>query len=96
MLDPPRNNTIDLFEIYFQDEEPDHMPEILNLKTIALFKDPSDEARSVTKIGALTSSDRGIHVLFAFQLLPTCSRLRLASRRPHKAGGLLLEPPVPA
>ncbi|CAK8996443.1 unnamed protein product [Durusdinium trenchii] len=45
------NNTIDLFEIYFQDEEPDHMPEILNLKTIALFKDPSDEARSVTKIG---------------------------------------------
>ena len=84
----PRNNTIDLFEIYFQEEEPDHMPEILNLKTIALFKDreemgwkinntvffggeehfkklgkpyalmvyfsnkdPSDEARSVTKIG---------------------------------------------
>lgn len=45
------NNTIDLFEIYFQEEEPDHMPEILNLKTIALFKDPSDEARSVTKIG---------------------------------------------
>jgi len=45
------NNTIDLFQIYFQDEEPDHMPEILNLKTIALFKDPPDETRSVTKIG---------------------------------------------
>jgi len=37
-----RNNTIDLFEIYFQEEEPDHMPEILNLKTIALFKERSD------------------------------------------------------
>lgn len=39
MVLSPRNNTIDLFEIYFQEEEPDHMPEILNLKTIALFKD---------------------------------------------------------
>jgi len=46
-----QNNTIDLFEIYFQNEEPDHMPENLTMKTVALFKDVSDESRSVTKIG---------------------------------------------
>jgi len=46
-----QNNTIDLFEIYFQNQEPDHMPENLTMKTIALFKDVSDESRSVTKIG---------------------------------------------
>lgn len=45
-----QNNTIDLFEHYFQDEEPDFLPENLNMKTIALFKDPADEKRSVTKI----------------------------------------------
>jgi len=46
-----QNNTIDLFEHYFQLEEPDHLPENLTMKTVALFKDPSDEKRSVTKIG---------------------------------------------
>jgi len=46
-----QNTTIDLFEIYFQEEEPDHLPENLCMKTVALFKDPSDESRSVTKIG---------------------------------------------
>jgi len=46
-----QNNTIDLFEHYFQDEEPEHLPENLTMKTIALFKDPADEKRSVTKIG---------------------------------------------
>ncbi|CAK0870145.1 unnamed protein product [Prorocentrum cordatum] len=46
-----QNNTIDLFEHYFHMEEPEHMPESLNMKTVALFKDPCDEKRSVTKIG---------------------------------------------
>ncbi|CAE8709077.1 unnamed protein product [Polarella glacialis] len=46
-----QNNTIDLFEHYFQLEEPDHLPENLTMKTVAIFKDPSDEKRSVTKIG---------------------------------------------
>eukprot|EP00927_Polykrikos_kofoidii_P047206 TRINITY_DN4130_c0_g2_i1.p1 TRINITY_DN4130_c0_g2~~TRINITY_DN4130_c0_g2_i1.p1 ORF type:complete len:575 (-),score=107.07 TRINITY_DN4130_c0_g2_i1:465-2189(-) len=45
-----QNNTIDLFEHYFHKEEPEHLPELLTMKTIALFKDPSDEKRSVTKI----------------------------------------------
>jgi len=46
-----QNNTIDLFEHYFYCEEPEHLPENLTMKTIALFKDPADEKRSVTKIG---------------------------------------------
>lgn len=46
-----QNNTIDLFEHYFHGDEPEHMPENLTMKTIALFKDPADEKRSVTKIG---------------------------------------------
>merc|ERR1740120_669711 len=45
------NGTIDLFEHYFHQEEPDHLPESLTMKTVALFKDPADEKRSVTKIG---------------------------------------------
>jgi len=45
-----QNNTIDLFEHYFMDEEADHQPENLTMKTVALFKDPADEKRSVTKI----------------------------------------------
>mmetsp|Transcript_17717 Transcript_17717/g.48204 ORF Transcript_17717/g.48204 Transcript_17717/m.48204 type:complete len:583 (-) Transcript_17717:175-1923(-) len=46
-----QNNTIDLFEHYFHCEEPEHLPENLTMKTVALFKDPADENRSVTKIG---------------------------------------------
>eukprot|EP00418_Pyrodinium_bahamense_P038092 CAMPEP_0179188344 /NCGR_PEP_ID=MMETSP0796-20121207/93476_1 /TAXON_ID=73915 /ORGANISM="Pyrodinium bahamense, Strain pbaha01" /LENGTH=498 /DNA_ID=CAMNT_0020892441 /DNA_START=90 /DNA_END=1587 /DNA_ORIENTATION=+ len=46
-----QNNTIDLFEHYFHGEEPEHLPENLTMKTVALFKDPADENRSVTKIG---------------------------------------------
>jgi len=46
-----QNTAIDLFEIYFKDQEPDHVPEQLTMKTVALFKDPSDETRSITKIG---------------------------------------------
>lgn len=46
-----QNNTIDLFEHYFHMEEAEHLPEQLTMKTVALFKDPCDEKRSVTKIG---------------------------------------------
>mmetsp|Transcript_43316 Transcript_43316/g.97778 ORF Transcript_43316/g.97778 Transcript_43316/m.97778 type:complete len:576 (-) Transcript_43316:137-1864(-) len=47
-----QNSTIDLFEHYFHGEEPEHLPENLTMKTIAIFKDPADDAnRSVTKIG---------------------------------------------
>lgn len=46
-----QNNTIDLFEHYFHEEEPEHLPENLSMKTVALFKDPADEKRSVTKVG---------------------------------------------
>jgi len=46
-----QNSTIDLFEHYFHLEEPDFLPESLTMKTVAVFKDPSDEKRSITKIG---------------------------------------------
>lgn len=46
-----QNVTIDLFEHYFLDEEPDFLPQNLTMKTVALFKDPAEEKRSVTKIG---------------------------------------------
>jgi len=46
-----QNTTIDLFEHYFLNAEPDFLPENLTMKTVALFKDPSEEKRSVTKIG---------------------------------------------
>mmetsp|Transcript_1257 Transcript_1257/g.2798 ORF Transcript_1257/g.2798 Transcript_1257/m.2798 type:complete len:574 (-) Transcript_1257:687-2408(-) len=46
-----QNNTIDLFEHYFFQEEPDALVENLQLKTVALFKDPSDEPRTISKIG---------------------------------------------
>lgn len=46
-----QNSTMDLFEHYFLDEEPDFSPQSLNMKTVALFKDPAEETRSVTKIG---------------------------------------------
>lgn len=46
-----QNSTINLFEHYFFCEEPDGLVENLNLKTIALFKDVSDEPRTISKIG---------------------------------------------
>ena len=46
-----QNSTIDVFEHYFFQEEPDALVENLNLKTLALFKDVSDEARTISKIG---------------------------------------------
>lgn len=81
-----RNNTIDLFEIYFQDEEPDHMPEILNLKTIALFKERAcrgptskppegkDHQRScpgLCEINAASSLQLVKEVLFLFVIYAT-------------------------
>jgi dynein intermediate chain 2 len=45
-----QNNTIDLFEHYFNTEEPEHLPEHLTMRTVALLKDPAEEKRSVTKI----------------------------------------------
>lgn len=44
------NNTMDLFEHYFLDEDPEPLVDNLGMKTVALFKDPMDEKRSVTKI----------------------------------------------
>merc|ERR1719424_1078747 len=46
-----QNETIDLFEHYFLSEEPNFLPENITMKTVALFKDPAEEKRSVTKIG---------------------------------------------
>lgn len=46
-----QNITIDLFEHYFLDEEPEPLVDNLGMKTMALFKDPTEEKRSVTKIG---------------------------------------------
>eukprot|EP00397_Hematodinium_sp_SG-2012_P036277 GEMP01039144.1.p1 GENE.GEMP01039144.1~~GEMP01039144.1.p1 ORF type:complete len:503 (+),score=82.70 GEMP01039144.1:336-1844(+) len=46
-----QNITMDLFEHYFLDEEAEPLVDNLCMKTVALFKDPSDEKRSVTKIG---------------------------------------------
>lgn len=45
-----QNNTIDLFELYFESQEPEHQPEALTVKTTALFKDPAEEPRNITKI----------------------------------------------
>lgn len=45
------NTTIDLFENYFFEEEPDALVENLNLKTVAVFKDVAGDPRSISKIG---------------------------------------------
>ncbi|CAK0798141.1 unnamed protein product [Prorocentrum cordatum] len=45
-----QNNTIDLFEVYFESQEPEHQPEAVTMKTTALFKDPAEEPRNITKI----------------------------------------------
>lgn len=46
-----QNITMDLFEHYFLDEDPEPLVDNFGVKTMALFKDPTDEKRSVTKIG---------------------------------------------
>eukprot|EP00744_Colponema_vietnamica_P003227 GILI01004977.1.p1 GENE.GILI01004977.1~~GILI01004977.1.p1 ORF type:complete len:582 (-),score=174.73 GILI01004977.1:310-2055(-) len=45
-----QNNTIDIFEEYFEGEEVDTDTENLSTKTLMLFKDQSDVKRSVNKI----------------------------------------------
>ena len=36
-----QNNQIDLFEEYFDGEQPEHASEIISTKTIMIFKDPN-------------------------------------------------------
>jgi len=45
-----QNNEIDLFEEYFQGEDPEFMSEPITTKTVMIFKDPNAIKRSVTKI----------------------------------------------
>ena len=45
-----QNNQLDLFEEYFEGEEPEHMSEPITTKTIMIFKDPNSIKRAVTKI----------------------------------------------
>lgn len=45
-----QNNQIDLFEEYFDGEQPEHMSETINTKTTMIFKDPNQVKRAVTKI----------------------------------------------
>lgn len=45
------NNQIDMFEEYFEDEAPEHNIEKLNVRTLMLFKDPTEGVkRSISKI----------------------------------------------
>jgi dynein intermediate chain 2 len=45
-----QNNEIDLFEEYFEGEQPEHLSETINTKTVMIFKDPNNIKRAVTKI----------------------------------------------
>lgn len=105
----PRNNTIDLFEIYFQEEEPDHMPEILNLKTIALFKDSWKMAKKSIHIflgdgRALNDKKVGIPGMLSFGVIfsiqgpirwsTQCYEDWVASGRANQAGGFVLQPSI--
>lgn len=45
-----QNNQLDLFEEYFEGEEPEHMSEPITTKTVMIFKDPNSVKRAVTKI----------------------------------------------
>ena len=45
-----QNNQLDLFEEYFEGEEPEFMSEPISTKTVMIFKDPNKIKRSVTKI----------------------------------------------
>lgn len=44
------NNEIDMFEEYFQGEQPENLSEQISTKTVMIFKDPNTIKRSVTKI----------------------------------------------
>ena len=45
-----QNNQLDLFEEYFEGEEPEFMSEPISTKTVMIFKDPNKIKRAVTKI----------------------------------------------
>jgi dynein intermediate chain 2 len=45
-----QNNEIDLFEEYFEGEQPEHLSENINTKTVMIFKDPNNIKRAVTNI----------------------------------------------
>ena len=45
-----QNNEIDLFEEYFEGEQPEHLSENINTKTVMIFKDPNNIKRAATKI----------------------------------------------
>jgi len=45
-----QNNVIDLFEEYFDGEDPEFMSEPITTKTLMIFKDPAPIKRAVTKI----------------------------------------------
>ena len=70
-----QNNQIDLFEEYFSGEQPEHMSETINTKTIMIFKDPNQTKRAVTKIAwhPETQTDLRVGVSYAilrFQQMP--------------------------
>ena len=45
-----QNNQLDLFEEYFDGEEPEFMSEPISTKTVMIFKDPNKIKRPVCKI----------------------------------------------
>ena len=44
------NNEIDMFEEYFDNEQPENLSENISTKTVMIFKDPNQIRRAVTKI----------------------------------------------
>ena len=52
------NVVIDLFEDYFQGEAVTHSAETLGLKSMAVFKDPIEEKRSVSCVSIHPDSSR--------------------------------------
>lgn len=45
-----QNNEIDLFEEYFEGEQPEHLSENISTKTLMIFKDPNNIKRAATSI----------------------------------------------
>lgn len=62
-----QNNEIDLFEEYFQGEQPEHLSETINMKTVMIFKDPNEIKRAANKIvwHPDSSSDMRVGVSYA-------------------------------
>lgn len=70
-----QNNEINLFEEYFHGEQPEHLSETINTKTVMIFKDPNEIKRAATKIvwHPDASTDLRIGVSYAqlrFQQMP--------------------------